>query len=422
MQNASSSAISILDAKTVISQSRANRPSRQVCGSPEFVKYMSAIHNHLNHRPVKLSTPVFPDTTATTTNRPVRQAQAQIPATATTYKPVTAKRTLRFSVESFVSAHGPYSSGSVSRDLEEEYDEDLLALEEEEEEEELATRRRTGNGVSFAHSSPERAASHSVPTPVVSRPQYARRGPSPPSFTVRESERFVSRFDIASTAAAPSVSRFSSAVAPPSVSFASRFSEPETLASRFRSASISTFSAAAPPPEPAVVTAAVTQDTSDADAEFARQLMEAEEQEFLERLHNEQSRALAQLRNAGDGGESWLNNISQEDDGESDGGEGEEEDMSYERMLEIGETLGDVKTERWRERSAQVLAGFVQVQYRDLPVAYRGTDMCVICQFAFETEDEVKLMPNCTHCFHPECTDAWIKDHSACATCKALVE
>ena len=163
-------------------------------------------------------------------------------------------------------------------------------------------------------------------------------------------------------------------------------------------------------------------DDMDASERFARELAAQEEAEFLERLHTEQQRALAQLRASGTAaGQTWID-LSDEEEREA---EDEPNDgLDYDELLNLGERLGDVKTERWRQRSAAVAGKLPRIMFsnmqRTLPM-YRD-EMCVICQFSFEPNDELKLMPNCTHCFHTDCADAWIKDHDACATCKALLE
>jgi len=161
-------------------------------------------------------------------------------------------------------------------------------------------------------------------------------------------------------------------------------------------------------------------DDMDASERLARELMEAEQAELLERLHAEQQRALAQLRAAGGEAQQWLN-LSEEQE-EADGGE--ESAMDYDQLLELGERLGDVRTERWRQRSAEVAAGLPMMKFADVKrraPMYRD-DLCVICQFNFEDDEEVKLMPNCTHSFHADCADQWVKDHDRCATCKAAIE
>ncbi|MCL7034457.1 hypothetical protein MKW94_002987 [Papaver nudicaule] len=35
-------------------------------------------------------------------------------------------------------------------------------------------------------------------------------------------------------------------------------------------------------------------------------------------------------------------------------------------------------------------------------------EQCSICLTMFEDEEKVKILPNCKHCYHPECVDAWL--------------
>ncbi|MCL7041579.1 hypothetical protein MKW94_016106 [Papaver nudicaule] len=40
----------------------------------------------------------------------------------------------------------------------------------------------------------------------------------------------------------------------------------------------------------------------------------------------------------------------------------------------------------------------------------------------FEDEEKVKILPNCKHCYHPECVDAWLVTHSSCPLCRSSLE
>ncbi|KAL6982876.1 RING-H2 finger protein atl52 [Sarracenia purpurea var. burkii] len=49
-----------------------------------------------------------------------------------------------------------------------------------------------------------------------------------------------------------------------------------------------------------------------------------------------------------------------------------------------------------------------------------GTD-CSVCLSEFEEDDNLRLLPKCTHAFHVICIDTWLKSHSNCPLCRANV-
>jgi Ring finger domain len=94
---------------------------------------------------------------------------------------------------------------------------------------------------------------------------------------------------------------------------------------------------------------------------------------------------------------------------------------NYEMMLRLGESIGDVKTDRWRMVANKHMA--------DLPTFCFTEDMakglgendtrrkCQVCQCDYETDETVKTLP-CGHCFHSECVDQWLKENDCCAYCR----
>nr|DAD28074.1 TPA_asm: hypothetical protein HUJ06_029542 [Nelumbo nucifera] len=44
---------------------------------------------------------------------------------------------------------------------------------------------------------------------------------------------------------------------------------------------------------------------------------------------------------------------------------------------------------------------------------------CSICLCTFQYEDNVKVLPQCLHAFHPDCVDKWLKTHSSCPLCRS---
>ncbi|PNT32238.1 hypothetical protein POPTR_006G176700v4 [Populus trichocarpa] len=46
---------------------------------------------------------------------------------------------------------------------------------------------------------------------------------------------------------------------------------------------------------------------------------------------------------------------------------------------------------------------------------------CAVCLCEFEPEDQLRLLPKCSHAFHMECIDTWLLSHSTCPLCRACL-
>ncbi|CAN1133589.1 RING-H2 finger protein ATL65 [Linum perenne] len=44
---------------------------------------------------------------------------------------------------------------------------------------------------------------------------------------------------------------------------------------------------------------------------------------------------------------------------------------------------------------------------------------CAVCLLEFEFDDYVRLLPACSHAFHVDCIDIWLKSHANCPLCRA---
>ncbi|CAE6246160.1 unnamed protein product [Arabidopsis arenosa] len=43
---------------------------------------------------------------------------------------------------------------------------------------------------------------------------------------------------------------------------------------------------------------------------------------------------------------------------------------------------------------------------------------CAVCLSEFTAEDELRLLPRCSHAFHVECIDTWLLTNSTCPICR----
>lgn len=49
----------------------------------------------------------------------------------------------------------------------------------------------------------------------------------------------------------------------------------------------------------------------------------------------------------------------------------------------------------------------------------KGVLECAVCLNEFEDDETLRLIPKCSHVFHPDCIDAWLSSHTTCPVCRA---
>ncbi|KAL6650810.1 hypothetical protein ACP70R_009735 [Stipagrostis hirtigluma subsp. patula] len=71
-----------------------------------------------------------------------------------------------------------------------------------------------------------------------------------------------------------------------------------------------------------------------------------------------------------------------------------------------------------------VVATFPIVSYREIVEhkISKGVLECAVCLTAFEDGDDLRLLPHCSHAFHPECIDPWLGARVTCPLCRANLE
>ncbi|CAD6263526.1 unnamed protein product [Miscanthus lutarioriparius] len=71
-----------------------------------------------------------------------------------------------------------------------------------------------------------------------------------------------------------------------------------------------------------------------------------------------------------------------------------------------------------------VVATFPIVSYREVVEHKIGKGVleCAVCLTAFEDDDDLRLLPHCSHAFHPECIDPWLQSRVTCPLCRANLE
>ncbi|KAG1342309.1 E3 ubiquitin-protein ligase ATL31 [Cocos nucifera] len=83
---------------------------------------------------------------------------------------------------------------------------------------------------------------------------------------------------------------------------------------------------------------------------------------------------------------------------------------------------GGAEWRSWRQRGLDpaVLETFPTLVYsevKELKIG-KGTLECAVCLSEFEDDETLRLLPKCSHVFHPDCIDAWLASHVTCPVCR----
>lgn len=111
-------------------------------------------------------------------------------------------------------------------------------------------------------------------------------------------------------------------------------------------------------------------------------------------------------------------------DDEEEDDEIESAELSYEALLELGERIGDVKSERWAVKARNEISKLPMVKFcSQMSQGKDENDSCVkclVCQFEYQEKESVRILP-CGHYFHQECIDQWLLAKDFCPYCRQSI-
>ncbi|XP_061362090.1 RING-H2 finger protein ATL34-like [Gastrolobium bilobum] len=61
---------------------------------------------------------------------------------------------------------------------------------------------------------------------------------------------------------------------------------------------------------------------------------------------------------------------------------------------------------------------FLYSNVKDLKIG-KGTLACAVCLNEFQDDETLRMIPKCSHVYHPTCIDVWLSSHSTCPVCRA---
>ncbi|XP_010939707.2 E3 ubiquitin-protein ligase ATL31-like [Elaeis guineensis] len=82
---------------------------------------------------------------------------------------------------------------------------------------------------------------------------------------------------------------------------------------------------------------------------------------------------------------------------------------------------GGGRSRRQRGLDPAVLETFPTLVYSEVKGLKigKGALECAVCLSEFEDDETLRVLPKCSHVFHPDCIDAWLASHVTCPVCRS---
>ncbi|KAE8796012.1 E3 ubiquitin-protein ligase ATL6-like [Hordeum vulgare] len=106
-----------------------------------------------------------------------------------------------------------------------------------------------------------------------------------------------------------------------------------------------------------------------------------------------------------------------------------DDDDGHGNAAPVGSMSSSGRSSRKRGLEQSVVATFPVMPWRghhkeekEKTVIEQEVERCPVCLTAFEEGDSVRLLPHCSHLFHPECIDPWLQRRASCPLCRANLD
>ncbi|KAG2310343.1 hypothetical protein Bca52824_021900 [Brassica carinata] len=98
------------------------------------------------------------------------------------------------------------------------------------------------------------------------------------------------------------------------------------------------------------------------------------------------------------------------------------DNMTYEELNELGESIGAVNKGLAKSRIDQIPTHkFGETSwFRKKVSSSSGETECSICLIEFKKGDTISTLP-CAHIYHKDCISHWLEENKLCCVCKAEV-
>lgn len=93
------------------------------------------------------------------------------------------------------------------------------------------------------------------------------------------------------------------------------------------------------------------------------------------------------------------------------------DDMTYEQLLELGDSNGKVS----KGLTTQQIRQIPEKVWRKKGDTMKKEDQCSICFEDYRTGDRVKELKKCWHSYHAKCVNKWLQDENRCPMCNDYV-
>ncbi len=99
-------------------------------------------------------------------------------------------------------------------------------------------------------------------------------------------------------------------------------------------------------------------------------------------------------------------------------------ELSYDALLQLGERIGDVKSERWALKAKEEIAKLETIPFNCQMTTNKDENdscvKCLICQFHYQEGERLRVLP-CKHRFHNDCVDQWLMTKDHCPYCRQCI-